>query len=56
MFVSDMSITYEMFNMENFTVKMTNVYQRGLFKQDIVDFMRRIVNEDISETIYEKMI
>ncbi|MFJ7933822.1 hypothetical protein [Sporosarcina sp. NPDC096371] len=55
MFASEMSTAYEVFDMENFTVQMTNVYQRGLLKQDIVDFIKRIVNEDIPEIIWEEM-
>lgn len=55
MFASEMSTTHEVFDMENFTIQMTHVYQKGLLKQDIVDFMRRIVNEDIPEIVWEEM-
>lgn len=55
MFASEMSTADKVFDMENFTVQMTNVYQKGLLKQEIVDFMRRIVNEDIPEIVWEEI-
>ena len=56
MFASEMSTVHEVFDMKNFTVRMTNVYQKGLLQQHVVDFMRRIVNEDIPEIVWEEVL
>lgn len=50
MFTSDMYTYLDGFDREEgFIIKKTNIYQRGLLKQDIDRFVRSIVNEDIPE-------
>ena len=54
-FASEMHTYPYQFDMEDFIIKKTNVYQRGLLKQDIVNFMKKIVNEDIPEIVLNKI-
>lgn len=53
MFVNEMytylSTGFDMGDDENFIIKKTNVYQKGLLKKDVGDFIKKIVNEDIPE-------
>ena len=52
MFASEMhtsSFEFDMADDENFIIKKTNVYQKGLLNEDIGDFINKIVNEDIPE-------
>ena len=53
MFVNEMntysSTFFDMGDDENFIIKITNVYQKGLPKEEIGDFIKKIVNEDIPE-------
>jgi len=52
MFVNEMYtylLSFDMGDDENFIIKKTNVYQKGLLQKDIDDFIKKIINEDIPE-------
>ena len=48
----------DLFDMEKFVIQKTNVCHRGLAKQkqEVVDFIKRIVNEDILKIVLEEIV
>lgn len=52
MFTVEMHTPFEFLDMaddENFIIQKTNVYQKGLLKEEIGDFIKKIVGKDIPE-------
>lgn len=59
MFVNEMHtylLSFDMGDDENFIIKKTNVYQKGLLIEDIGDFIKKIVNEDIPKIVLNEII
>ena len=54
-FVSEMNTRFDLVDMENFIIKKTNIYQKGLLKEEIVDFIKKIVKEDIPEVVLDEI-
>ena len=54
MFASEICTYTELFDMKNFIIQKTNVYKRGLAYDEIVNFIKRIVNQDIPEYILDE--
>lgn len=48
--------SFDMGDDENFIIKKTNVYQKGLLEENIGDFIKKIVTEDISEIALNEII
>lgn len=42
-FVSEMNTRFDLVDMENFIIKKTNIYQKGLLKEEIVDFIKKLL-------------
>ncbi len=51
MFVSEIYMFTGLFNIKNFKIKSTNVYQKVLNELEKVDFVQKIVSDDIPEYI-----
>lgn len=55
MFVSEIYMFTKLFDMTNFKIKSTNVYQKGLSEHEIMNFIKKIVNDDIPEYIFDEI-
>ena len=55
-FAFEMCTSFTLLDMMNFTIQKTKVYQRGLVKQEIVDFIKKIVKEDIPKLVLDKIV
>lgn len=54
MFASEICTYTELFDMKNFIIQKTDVYQRGHAYHEIVDFIKSIVNQDIPEYVLDE--
>ncbi|QFG00082.1 hypothetical protein PB01_15300 [Psychrobacillus glaciei] len=54
-FASEMCTTFTPLDMMSFTIQKTTVYQRGLDKQEIVDFIKKIVKQDIPKLFLDEI-
>ena len=55
MFVSEIYMFTGLFDMTNFIIQSTDIYQKALSENEIVDFIRKIVNDDIPEYIFDEI-
>ena len=56
MFASEIYMYTGLLDMTNFIIQATNVYQKGLGEHEKINFIKKIVNEDIPEYILAEII
>ncbi|WP_019414045.1 hypothetical protein [Paenisporosarcina sp. TG20] len=54
MFASEICTYTELFDMNNFIIQKTDVYQTVHAYHEIVDFIKKIVNQDIPENVLDE--